>query len=678
MANSGTVFNPLGAKISSLWKSTKWFKTLIISCIVFIPAAAVVIPNALIRETGGIFHKCDISIENIDANYLYSAVNCTEKAKYYYSCACGNKGSELFEYGNPLGHDLVHHEGQQVTCIEIGYNKHDTCSRCDYSTYDEIPATGHTDGDWITDKNATCTEDGSKHQICSVCDTTIKTETITKLGHTDGEWITDKIATCTQNGSKHQVCLICTDIIKTVAIPATGHTNGNWFIDANATCTEKGLKHQECSVCYEKINEVQIEQLGHIDSDWIYDSYPTCTKVGQRHKICARCKNAYDNESVKAKGHTPGSAVTENKVDATCDVKGHYDSVVYCTVNSCNAEISRTKKDISPIGHTYVSYLCKNCGVPQSGVNFIYDLEDLQNISNNRSATYALMKDIDCKWSVITPIGTDNTAPFSGVFDGCGHTISNYIASNAQYIGIFGYSTGIIRNLNVKNFDFDIVTNSFEKMTVGGIVGYNAGVIEKCSVINGDIYISSTSSRLGALLCGESIGTIKNCFATGNVYVTQPSPNKSGSFAAGITAFNYGTIEKCFVDATLYCYGKNDGYSVLGGGGSYGEAAFITTVSGTNSTISDCFVMGSISTANNRVGDISGYCYSGVQITNCYKDENLVLCSSNNVHSNATAISLSTMSGKNFFNITLKWDSSIWNYTSVNLANKVYPKLKQN
>ena len=42
-----------------------------------------------------------------------------------------------------LGHDLVHHEAQAATCTEIGWDAYDTCSRCDYTTYVEIPATGH-------------------------------------------------------------------------------------------------------------------------------------------------------------------------------------------------------------------------------------------------------------------------------------------------------------------------------------------------------------------------------------------------------------------------------------------------------------------------------------------------------------------------------------------------------
>lgn len=39
-----------------------------------------------------------------DSKYLMSEATCTEKAVYYYSCECGEKGSEMFEYGEAKGH----------------------------------------------------------------------------------------------------------------------------------------------------------------------------------------------------------------------------------------------------------------------------------------------------------------------------------------------------------------------------------------------------------------------------------------------------------------------------------------------------------------------------------------------------------------------------------------------
>ena len=49
--------------------------------------------------------------------------------------------------------------------------------------------------------------------------------------------------------------------------------------------------------------------------------------------------------------HTPGAAVHENEVAATCTTGGSYDEVVYCT--ECKAEISRTAKTIAALGHDW-------------------------------------------------------------------------------------------------------------------------------------------------------------------------------------------------------------------------------------------------------------------------------------------------------------------------------------
>ncbi|MBO5970791.1 MAG: leucine-rich repeat protein, partial [Clostridia bacterium] len=42
-----------------------------------------------------------------------------------------------------VGHDLISHPAKAPTCTEIGWYAYDTCSRCDYTTYVEIPANGH-------------------------------------------------------------------------------------------------------------------------------------------------------------------------------------------------------------------------------------------------------------------------------------------------------------------------------------------------------------------------------------------------------------------------------------------------------------------------------------------------------------------------------------------------------
>ena len=188
-----------------------------------------------------------------------------------------------------------HENLSQATCTTPS-----TCLDCGETI---TAALGHTDGEWITDKEANCTEDGSKHQVCSVCDATIKTETLTKLGHTDGQWITDKEANCTEDGSKHQVCSVCDATIKTETLTKLGHTDGQWVTDKEANCTEDGSKHQVCSVCDATIKTETLTKLGHTDGKWITDKNVNCTEDGSRHQICSICEETIRTETLEKFGH---------------------------------------------------------------------------------------------------------------------------------------------------------------------------------------------------------------------------------------------------------------------------------------------------------------------------------------------------------------------------------------
>ena len=68
------------------------------------------------------------------------------------------------QYGNTNlnNHALVHHEAKAPTCTAVGWEAYDTCSRCTYTTYREIPA-AHTYGEtWVKG------QDGH-WKVCEVC-----------------------------------------------------------------------------------------------------------------------------------------------------------------------------------------------------------------------------------------------------------------------------------------------------------------------------------------------------------------------------------------------------------------------------------------------------------------------------------------------------------------------------
>ncbi len=58
--------------------------------------------------------------------------------------ACSRCNYTTCVYLSPLGHELISHEAQTPTCTEIGWYAYETCARCDYSSYYEIRALGHS------------------------------------------------------------------------------------------------------------------------------------------------------------------------------------------------------------------------------------------------------------------------------------------------------------------------------------------------------------------------------------------------------------------------------------------------------------------------------------------------------------------------------------------------------
>ena len=152
-------------------------------------------------------------------------------------------------------------ESVAATCTVDG-KKVEVCSVCGYKKETTIKAS-HKWGQWQTVTAATCQAEGSEKRVCSVCQNE-ETRAVAKTDHSWGEWISVSEPTCTEAGSHKHICSVCqTEELE--EIPANGHT---WVAaeDQSAaiapTCTEAGTQIEECSVCHAK-QEVAVEALGH-------------------------------------------------------------------------------------------------------------------------------------------------------------------------------------------------------------------------------------------------------------------------------------------------------------------------------------------------------------------------------------------------------------------------------
>jgi hypothetical protein len=149
------------------------------------------------------------------------------------------------------------------------------------------------------------------------------------------------------------------------------------------------------------------------------------------------------------------------------------------------------------------------------------------------SAHYKLTADIviEDPW---TPIGTANT-PFTGTFDGDGHTIDLVIDdADIDNFGLFGVigNGGVVKNLGLTGDIIGVADN------IGGIAGQNNGTIER---VSSSIAITATGYDNVGGIAGTNNGIIQDSYSIGDV-----TGNEN---VGGIAGQNDGTIENCFVES---------------------------------------------------------------------------------------------------------------------------------
>lgn len=100
---------------------------------------------------------------------------------------------------------------------------------------------------------------------------------------------------------------------------------------------------------------------------------PTCITEGYTTYTCT-CGHSYTANKTDFADHTPAAAVQENVKKATCLEPGSYDSVIYCSVSNCGAELSRTTISVPAAGHTYVDGKCSVCGCVEVSFTIAHNL----------------------------------------------------------------------------------------------------------------------------------------------------------------------------------------------------------------------------------------------------------------------------------------------------------------
>lgn len=254
-------------------------------------------------------HSFTNYVSNNDATCLQDG---TKTAK----CDNCEETDTIADEGSALGHALIHHTGKASTCKEKGYADYDTCSRCDYTTYSELPLADHVSATAVKENiiAATCTEDGSYDSViyCSVCEEELSREKqIEKaLGHNIIHH-TGKPSTCKEKGyADYDTCSRC-DYTTYSELPLAEHIPATAVKENTvaATCTENGSYDSVvyCSVCGKELSR----------------KTETTVKTGHKDKnndgVCDICGTVTD--TAKHNAYLLGKAKINVKSSATVDYR---------------------------------------------------------------------------------------------------------------------------------------------------------------------------------------------------------------------------------------------------------------------------------------------------------------------------------------------------------------------
>ena len=266
---------------------------------------------------------------------------------------------------------------------------------------------------------------------------------------------------------------------------------------------------------------------------------------------------------------------------------------------------------------------------PAEFTEFLNDV----NINGEGYSGTTVYLDSDLSLSGVTdPIGKSNSSYFLGVFDGQGHTISNFnINSTTEYAGLFGYSTG----LTIRNVVLDescsilgsFIDNSSDAYTyVAGFVGNCIASAGSCAIennvnmgsvtlngVNRQLHLAGIAGKLGS--SASYVSYVRNCVNYGSV--THSGTNKRTSNLGGIVGAlgdtnQYKYIQNCANYGTIMHSGTTSSLLRIAGIVGYSKYGYIE----------NCLNAGKISLSNEPSsiykGSLVGYINLPTNISYCY------------------------------------------------------------
>lgn len=206
---------------------------------------------------------------------------CTVNGEQTRACSCG----ETERAPIPAAHNIVTHTGKAATCTATGYKDYETCTKCDYTTYEAIELLPH---DTVTHsaQAPSCTEIGyPEYQTCKNCDYTTYKE-LDILPH-DTVTVQAKEPTCTTVGyDTYEKCKNC-DYSTYKETPMAKHKYTTTITPP--TCEGEGYTTYLCSECGFTFTSNKVKPHGHTWGEWFISVQPDNAANGQKRQNCVNC-----------------------------------------------------------------------------------------------------------------------------------------------------------------------------------------------------------------------------------------------------------------------------------------------------------------------------------------------------------------------------------------------------
>ncbi len=324
-----------------------------------------------------------------DDGVITTQPTCTEKGVITFTC--GNDKSHTRTEDKPArGHTWQDVEALAPTCTVPGHTEGAKCAVSDCSFVfwglEELPATGHSFGEWYESKAPSCTEKGEERRDCGKCShfetreaekaahsytTAVTAPTCTERGYTTytcscgDSYVDDYVnalshsytavvtaPTCEADGYTTYTCVEGDHSYVGDHQNATGH-NYVGEVTTQPTCTETGVKTFTCKNDPAHTYTSVVAATGHNYQTKV--TAPTCTEQGYTTYTCA-CGSSYDADYVDATDHAWDN--------------GKVTTAPACTANgemtfTCGNDSTHTRTEPIPAtGHIDEDkdYVCDVCG----------------------------------------------------------------------------------------------------------------------------------------------------------------------------------------------------------------------------------------------------------------------------------------------------------------------------